>query len=140
MTLDLFRLLIDFGLFVLIWIVQLVIYPSFVHFSAENLFVWHQKYTQRFSIVVMPLMLSQISIALLQLIQAQNWYTISSSVIIVVLWLTTFKIFVPLHFSIHNNKPIEKACEKLGTKNWMRTALWTILIILSVIFFTQNHI
>jgi hypothetical protein len=135
MTLDLSRLIIDFGLFILIWIVQLIIYPSFGYYSKENLYDWHKKYTKRFSIVVMPLMCSQIIIAIIQLFQAQNWYTILSMLIIVSLWITTFKIFVPLHFSIDNNKPIENACSKLVTKNWMRTALWSILLISSVIYY-----
>ena len=136
MNLDLIRLILDFGLFVLVWIVQLVIYPSFTYYSKENLYKWHRNYTKRFSIVVMPLMCSQIIIAIIQLFQVQNWYTILSTVIIASLWLTTFKIFVPIHFSIDNNEPIENACSKLVAKNWMRTVLWSLLLIISVIYIT----
>ena len=136
MNLDLIRLILDFGLFVLVWIVQLVIYPSFTYYAKENLYKWHRNYTKRFSIVVMPLMCSQIIIAIIQLFQVQNWYTILSTVIIASLWLTTFKIFVPIHFSIDNNEPIENACSKLVAKNWMRTVLWSLLLIISVIYIT----
>jgi DMSO reductase anchor subunit len=134
MTLDLIRLILDFGHFVLIWIVQLIIYPSFKYYSKENLINWHRNYTKRFAIVVMPLMFSQLVVAIIQLFQAQNWYTILSMAIIFSLWLMTFKIFVPLHFSIDNNKPIENACSKLVTKNWLRTSLWTILLVISIIY------
>jgi DMSO reductase anchor subunit len=134
MTLDLTRLIIDFGLFVLIWIVQLVIYPSFNYYSKENLFKWHRSYTKRFSFIVMPLMCSQLIIAIVQLFQTQNWFSILSIIIIVSLWIMTFKIFVPLHFSIDNNKTIEGACSKLVAKNWLRTALWTILFIISLLY------
>lgn len=136
MALDLARLLIDFGFFVLIWTVQLIIYPSFKFYTKENLFKWHSLYTKRFSIIVMPIMISQLVVSIIQIFQIQNWYTVLSMLIIVALWVLTFVIFVPLHFSIDNNKPIENAAAKLVSKNWIRTVLWTILFMISFIFYS----
>ena len=56
MSLDLARLLIDFGFVVLIWAVQLVIYPSFGFYAKANLFEWHKSYTARVTYIVLPLM------------------------------------------------------------------------------------
>ena len=107
MSLDLARLLIDFGFVVLIWAVQLVIYPSFGFYTKANLFEWHKSYTNRVTLIVLPLMFSQLILSCLQLWNIQNWYTIVSFVIIIILWLQTFLIFVPLHQSIDINEPVK---------------------------------
>ena len=136
MSFDLARLLIDFGFVVLIWAVQLVIYPSFGFYSRENLYKWHRSYTIRVTFIVLPLMFSQLVLAVIQLWQTQNWYTILSAIVILMLWLLTFLIFVPLHQSIDNNVPIENVCNKLVYKNWMRTLLWTFLFVLSIVHYS----
>ena len=133
MTLDLIRLLIDFGFVILIWTVQLVIYPSFAYYSPSNLFKWHRLYTLRVTFIVLPLMFSQLVIAMVQLWNFQNWYTIGSSVLILVLWLLTFMVFVPLHQSIDKGDPKDNVCQKLVSKNWMRTVLWSILFVFSAL-------
>ncbi len=45
------RLLFDFGLVVLIWIVQLVIYPGLCYYSETDLLKWHKLYTSRIAYV-----------------------------------------------------------------------------------------
>ena len=136
MSLDLVRLVIDFGFLVLIWAVQLVIYPSFGFYSKENLFKWHKSYTTRVTFIVFPLMFGQLIMAGIQLWQIQNWYTIISAILIVILWLLTFLIFVPLHQSIDHNKPVENACHKLVQNNWARTLFWSLLFIISIVNYT----
>jgi hypothetical protein len=136
MTLDLARLLMDFGFVILIWAVQLVIYPSFEYYSKQNLYTWHKSYTIRVTFIVLPLMFSQLILAAIQLWQIQNWYTIISAIFIIVLWLQTFLIFVPLHQSIDHNTPVENVCRKLTVKNWMRTILWSLLFLISLLYYT----
>ena len=46
-----YALLVDAGLVVLIWMVQLIIYPSFLHYD-NNLVEWHHKYTSRIALIV----------------------------------------------------------------------------------------
>jgi hypothetical protein len=53
------RLLLDFGLVVLIWLVQLVIYPGFKFYSPSNLALWHKIYTGRIGVAVVPMMVWQ---------------------------------------------------------------------------------
>ena len=135
MSIDLWRLLIDFGFVILIWAVQLVIYPSFTYYTSPNLYHWHRSYTKRVTIIVLPLMFSQLILGIVQLYQVQDWFSILSIVVIVSLWLQTFLVFVPLHQSIDNNTPIDNVCNKLVKYNWMRTILWTLLFIISLINF-----
>lgn len=137
MSLDLLRLLIDFGFVVLIWAVQLVIYPSFGYYIKENLYKWHLSYTKRVTFIVLPLMFGQLILSAIQLWQFQNWYTSLSAILIIVLWLVTFLVFVPLHQSIDDRVPVDNVCKKLVQKNWLRSVLWTFLFIISVVNYTQ---
>ncbi len=138
MTLEIIRLLIDFGFVVLIWAVQLVIYPSFVYYTKARLVEWHRSYTKRVTYIVLPLMFSQLIVCTIQLWQTVNWYTCLSLILILILWFLTFRVFVPLHFSIDHNRPVENVCEKLVTKNWSRTVLWTVLFLISLLNFLWN--
>lgn len=123
-----YSLLIDAGLVVLIWMVQLIIYPSFKYHD-KNLVKWHNKYTQRIAIIVIPLMLYQLVFALILSITNFTLINIFYTLIVFILWLITFLIFVPLHNKISNNNHSTKDLQQLISKNWFRTFLWTFLLI-----------
>ncbi|GAB5563815.1 MAG: hypothetical protein Wins2KO_08780 [Winogradskyella sp.] len=133
MDIGLLRLLIDFGLVVLIWIVQLIIYPSFTYYKNTNLLKWHRIYTGRVTFIVLPLMVSQLIISVIQVLNGLNLYTITSLLIIVILWLLTFLLFVPLHQKIDQNKFEFSTTVSLVNLNWFRTALWSLLFFLSLL-------
>jgi len=135
MTLEIIRLITDGGLLVFIWAVQLIIYPSFKYYKSEDLFTWHQLYTKRVTIIVLPLMLMQLIISSVQAFEIINVYTISSLIIIALLWLSTFLIFVPLHHRISTNNFDSKTLEALVLKNWIRVFLWSILFTYSIFEF-----
>lgn len=132
MTLDLFRLVFDFGMLVLIWIVQLVIYPSFQFYSKSELKTWHTKYMFRFSLIVAPLMIIQTLIIGLQIYDDANLYTILSGITILILWITTQFQFVPIHLKISYQQFEDTDLVRLVKLNWIRTILWTGLIWLTV--------
>jgi DMSO reductase anchor subunit len=126
------RLFLDFGLVVLIWMVQLIIYPSFEFYTNENLVAWHKIYTLRISYVVIPLMLGQLGFCLLQLYQKRNFYTLSSTILVISVWLLTFLIFVPMHSYILSETYTKTLLIDLVNKNWYRTIVWTLLFLLSL--------
>ena len=133
MDLDILRLLFDFGLFVLIWIVQLTLYPGFRYYNRDRLIEWHSKYTQGISYIVAPLMFGQTTISIIQLWNVPSWYTISSFLIIASLWAFTFFEFVPLHNKISKGDFNEETLAYLVKRNWWRTFLWTTLLFLSLL-------
>ena len=132
MSIAILRLLFDFGLLVLIWIVQRIIYPSFLHYNPKNLISWHKVYTSRLSFIVMPLMLGQLGISIYQLIIEINLYTVLSIIIIIVIWVSTFLQFVPIHAQISKGNASQKMLDSLVKKNWIRTFLWTSLFLYSM--------
>ncbi|WP_299676134.1 hypothetical protein [uncultured Dokdonia sp.] len=127
MSLTIFRLLLDFGLVVLIWIIQLIVYPSFHYYDRNSLVEWHSNYTSRFSFIVIPLMLGQLGIAFYSLTLTINFNTIINLVIIVIIWLITFLIFVPIHSKISRGKISDRMLSSLVRKNWLRTIFWNTL-------------
>jgi hypothetical protein len=126
-------LLVDAGLVVLIWLVQLIIYPSFTYYSAKNLFKWHQKYTTRLAFVVIPLMLSQLVLAIVAVFYELNMVNIYSLLIVLFLWLFTFISFAPLHHKISEGDTNQSILQLLIRRNWIRTFFWSFLFIVHLI-------
>ncbi len=133
MSLIILRLLMDVGLLVLIWIVQRIVYPSFLYYNSKDLINWHSVYTSRFSFIVMPLMLGQLGLSIYQLILTIDLYTVLSLIIILLIWLSTFLQFVPIHTEISKGKANQKMLDSLVKKNWIRTFLWTALFMYTAV-------
>lgn len=135
MNLIIAKLLIDFGLVILIWMIQLMVYPSFKYCSKEELQKWHKKYTFRIACMVIPLMFGQLFIYGYQVFKYQSAYHILGLAIVILLWIITFRTFVPLHNTISNHEQTNETLVNLVRKNWDRTGLWTVLCVLSIIDF-----
>jgi hypothetical protein len=126
-------LLVDAGLVVLIWLVQLIIYPSFNYYKPENLFKWHQKYTTRLAFVVIPLMLSQLVLAIVAVFYQLNIVSSCSLLIVLSLWIFTFTSFAPLHHKISEGNTNQSLLQLLIRRNWIRTFLWSFLFFFHLI-------
>jgi len=135
MYLAIVQLLLDFGLVVLIWIIQLIVYPSFLYYRNENLVAWHREYTSRFSFIVIPLMFGQLGISIYQVITFANVYTVLGLVIILLIWISAFLQFVPFHSNITKGIASEKMLNSLVTKNWLRTSLWSLLFVINCSYY-----
>ena len=128
----LYKLIPDVGLLILIWLVQLVIYPSFKYYKTADLKHWHSVYTGRITIVVLPLMLSQITLSIILLLKSDwSFFHIVDFILVLLTWISTFTIFVPLHQNIDRNKRISQSVVKLIKYNWFRTFLWSFVAILN---------
>jgi Na+/proline symporter len=123
----------DFGLLILIWLVQLIIYPSFTYMDDANLSAWHPKYTNMISVVVMPLMLIQLFSTFYLTYNQFNWILVTQCILIILLWTSTFFQAVPLHNQIDSRNEMQKAAIKLVQANWKRTIMWTLIVILNFI-------
>jgi len=134
MDINIIRLLFDAGLFVLIWMVQLVVYPSFLYYEKQNLVKWHNHYTKGLSIIVIPLMFGQLIMACIQLVELPSIETIISLLMVCAVWISTFVQFVPVHNKISKNKVTEKLLQQLVNRNWLRTLLWTLIFGWSIYF------
>ena len=98
-----------------------------------NLFKWHQKYTTRLAFVVIPLMLSQLVLAIVAVFYELNMVNSCSVLIVLFLWMFTFLSFAPLHHKISEGNTNQTLLPLLIRRNWIRTFFWSFLFIIHLI-------
>uniref|UniRef100_UPI004049A689 hypothetical protein n=1 Tax=Fulvivirga sp. TaxID=1931237 RepID=UPI004049A689 len=111
----------------LIWLVQLVHYPSFLYSTAESFPSYHQFHTRAISVIVAPsmgleLLTSLVYLAIVQKIEPLYWLSI---LFLGLVWMVTFFVAVPLHNSLAGNFDAVQI-QKLININWWRTAGWSL--------------
>ncbi len=128
-------MLLDFGLVVLIWMVQLIVYPGFKYYSKAELIKWHNTYSWRITLIVLPLMGGQLLLALYQVFTKPTLASIIYLSVVVLVWLLTFLYFVPAHKKISSGQHTPATLQALVSWNWWRTLLWSLLFIWSWLFY-----
>ena len=118
--------IIDLIFVYLIWVVQLIIYPSFKFISAELFKKWHNKYCFRVGFFVLPLMLAQLLAGATNLYNDNEWF---SFLIVSLTWISTFFISAPIHNKLRIIGKSDQFIDKLIITNWLRVFLWTTLLI-----------
>lgn len=116
----------------LIWLVQLVHYPSF-HFADEARFKeFHTFHSQRISIIVIPVMIIELitSGVLWWNYPASNLYSIGFYLVILI-WASTAIFSVPTHNKLQDGKNTT-VINSLVNTNWIRTILWTLKALLVI--------
>lgn len=112
----------------LIWMVQVVHYPLMGAVGEEVFVHYESRHTSLISLVVLPIMLLEIGTGGLLIIadsELERSWLIVALLLLVLVWLSTFLIQVPLHSTLTQNfDPI--AHKNLVQTNWIRTILWTI--------------
>ena len=119
--------LVDFGMCVVLWLVQLVIYPSFLRVDSSDLLACHKAYTFRVSFVILPLMLGQLVMATLSVLEDPSIPEWLAFAFVLVCWILTFFVSVPLHRKIEQNDMTRETRQKLIMTNWPRTILWSVI-------------
>lgn len=127
----LIKLLSDFGLLILIWIVQTIIYPSFSYYSSSDLLIWHEKYTRLITYLVLPLMMVQLISTGFLTYKEFSWINMIQLMLILIIWLSTFLQAVPLHNQIALGKDLTDNTLKLVQVNWIRTIFWSLIFLMS---------
>jgi len=119
------QIITDSGLLVLIWLVQLIIYPSFRYTQEKDFIVWHGRYMRLIGLIVSPLMLLQIGVELVHIFN--NDYRWIRMLMILAVLTSTFSLSVPNHkrLSRYGKDPI--IISRLVLTNWLRTVLWSLL-------------
>lgn len=127
------RVAVDFGLVVLIWLVQLIIYPGFRYYSPAELAIWHPNYSNLITLVVGPLMLAQVGLVGWALLHRFSWITVVSAMLVALMWASTAFQAVPFHNAIAAGDASAETLEKLVRINWVRTVGWTLIFGLGVV-------
>ena len=135
LQLGVFQLMLSSALFTLIWLVQLILYPTLSLLPESILKPVHQLHMNRISLLVIPLMSCEIMLI------AYRWIThlgsdaffMIQSALIGMVWISTFLIQVPLHNRIESQLSLKSDCQKLVHTNWLRTILWSLSLLVGVV-------
>lgn len=137
-TLQEARTVVDFGLLVLIWMVQLIVYPGFKYMDLQAFPQWHSQYSTLISFIVIPLMLGQFGIVGAQLLQAPGWAIWLAAILVGIIWISTFFQAVPVHNALQAARELSgdthyQLTSRLVSVNWVRTILWTVVFGLGLV-------
>lgn len=124
-------LAIDFALFILIWLVQLVIYPVFHFVSERDFSTWHKIYCKRIAYFVLPLMIAQLFESSAACFFVGTWLEWIKLILIILVWLVTFLISAPCHNKLSKFGKDMIVISKLVLTNWIRTILWSMITLVS---------
>lgn len=120
-----------------IWVIQLVHYPSF-HYVNMVVYTKFQKFhMSRISFIVMPVMIFEIVSAMLLLVYSSTWLYVLNMLLLFMIWLSTALLSVPCHARLEKAYSFEDV-DKLVKTNWPRTLLWSLRLIL--LFYLVNFV
>ena len=118
----------------IILLTQFVNYPLFKKINNDFVF-YHADYTNRMSYVVAPIMTFEL--LTVTIIFFNNPITNLTLIILlttILIWASTFFIQVPIHNKIGYKKDIHKI-NRLIKSNLIRTSLWSVKLIFSILLF-----
>lgn len=117
-----------FAMLGLIWVVQLVTYPAFLHVPPDRFRAYHRDHMRRISWIVVPVLLAELAAALWllcapdQRAHPQQVWVVGS---LGLAWGSTFLAQVPLHQKLKAGFD-QVLIGRLVKTNWMRTFAWTL--------------
>ncbi len=112
-----------------IWFVQLVHYPMLHHSDGADREQGHLEYTQRMSWVVIPPMFTELGLQLGWLLQDASPQSWTGALLLLLIWLSTFFLQVPLHQKLAQVFDAELQ-RRLVRGNWIRTLAWSLRLLL----------
>ena len=116
-----------------IWVVQLVQYPSFAYINPESFTKYHDDYRFWITPVVAPPMIVELLTSIcLVFYPPENIdlrFILFGLILTVITWASTFFLQVPLHEKLAAGFAAETHAALVNT-NWLRTAAWSLRALL----------
>ncbi len=129
----LFNLAVSWGLLVLIWLVQVIIYPGLFRIPSKEFVDYHSWYTIRITAIVLPLMIGEVMITAGWLILDKvTIFSAVAAIFVVLIWISTFMLQVPIHKQLQAGKD-KTLISQLVKTNWIRTFAWSMKAIVVTI-------
>ncbi|MGD8658216.1 MAG: hypothetical protein PVJ35_07835 [Desulfobacterales bacterium] len=124
--LTIFNIAISWGLLLLIWLVQIIIYPGLSRIPSNDFVNYHSWYVVRISAIVLPLMIGEAIITIAWAVWAKvSIYAAVAVGFVVIIWLSTFLLQVPIHKKLRSGKE-DSHIKRLVATNWIRTIAWSL--------------
>jgi uncharacterized protein (DUF1499 family) len=129
------QFLLSFGMFVLLLMVQFVVYPQFLNVPQSSLAAYAIKYSQLITVVVAPLMIAELITILwcLKFGELRSIPLFAAIVCLVAIWLHTFLVEVPLHNQIQQFSSYQDVAALIQA-NKVRAILWGVKTVILAVF------
>jgi hypothetical protein len=109
----------------LIWVIQIVHYPSFHFIQRQDYRTFAAFHTRSITFIVMPIMAIEFLSQALLLFKAPNGVHITSSALLLLIWAATIFYSIPCHNILATGHDTETV-NMLVKTNWVRTVAWTL--------------
>lgn len=112
-----------------IWLVQLLVYPSMGQVGADGYAAYHNLHTSRITPIVAPAMIIELLTAIYFVFAPRDAidyrYFWCGLALVLIIWISTFFLQVPLHEKLAKNFA-DDIQQRLVLTNWIRTITWTL--------------
>jgi len=123
---EIINLVITWFLVGLIWIVQVVHYPSFLYFEKSDFLKFHHFHTKSITWIVIPTMTVELILGAYLLWQSSfEMSYLIPFIFLIGIWASTALLQIPLHLKLADREN-KSDIRKLISTNWIRTVLWTL--------------
>ena len=118
-----------------IWVIQLVHYPSFHFVELKQYTTFQRFHMARISYVVIPAMLTELFTLILVVISMDQIDTLvlASAILLIFIWIMTAVFFSGVHQKLTLGYD-QTVVDKLVKLNWGRTLLWTLRLLFIFIY------
>lgn len=108
-----------------IWIIQILHYPTFFYINESDFSKFHEFHSSRITWIVAPLMfLELVSASFLWYLEMNSIFYRLNLVLAIFVWFVTFFVSVPIHNQLLKGKDLNQI-KRLVFTNWIRTGIWT---------------
>lgn len=108
----------------LIWVIQLVHYPSFHYVEKSRFRSFESFHASRITLIVLPLMLLELSSSAYLLTFKQGKINSLNFLLVAIIWATTIFVSMPCHKKLSDGYQ-KNIVDKLIKTNWIRTLCWS---------------
>ena len=127
---DLVKAVIDWAMLLVVWLVQLAVYPGFHRIEKSRFVAWHSRYLTLVGYLVGPLMIGQLGFVVWNAFIVRHWISAETQYLglVALNWIGTFSMVVPIHDKLQCRGNSSKLVSQLVWANWPRTVLWSAIV------------
>ncbi len=131
---------ISWGLFLIIWLVQIIIYPGLSRIPSKGFVNYHRWYVKRISAIVLPMMICEVIITIRWLmLDHYSFYSSASALLVVIIWLSTFVLQLPIHKHLQFGKD-DLLIKRLVATNWILAIAWSMKAVAVTLAAVKNSL
>jgi len=122
---------IDFAMFVLIGLVQVIVYPVFREIPEDRFSTWHPKYCNQIGWFVLPLMIAQLLDSASTCFFVGDDLAWARLLFVLFAWGVTFLVSASCHRRLMREGKIDRVVDRLIRTNFWRVFAWAGALVVS---------